>query len=305
MVMLGDPSATPTAAGSGDIIDATTATFTRDVIEASREQLVLVDFWAEWCGPCKQLTPVLESVVTSFGGTVRLVKVDIEANQALAAQLRIQSLPTVYAFKDGRPVDGFSGVQPESAIREFIARCGGEEAGAADLAAALDSAEQALTAGALQDAAGIFAAVAQEDQHNPRALAGLAVCYLKSGDKARAEQTLALVPPDQADHAAVASAQAAIELATQAENTGPTEELAAKVAANPDDHEARLELALARAAGGDKAGAVSELVESFKRDRDWNDQAARQQLLKFFEAWGPMDPATVDGRRRLSSVMFS
>ncbi|MEO1693906.1 MAG: thioredoxin [Pseudomonadota bacterium] len=302
MVML-DANAAPASADV--IVDATTATFPTEVIDASRDQLVLVDFWADWCGPCKQLTPVLESVVTSYGGTVRLVKVDIEKNQALAAQLRIQSLPTVYAFKDGRPVDGFMGVQPESAIREFIARCGGEEAGAADLAAALDAADQALEAGALQDAAGIFAAVLQEDQNEPRALAGLAQCYLSSGDRARAEQTLGLVPPESADHAAVVRARAALELAAQAEAAGPTDALSEKVAAQPDDHAARLELALACAAKGDKAEAVAQLVELFKRDREWNDQAARTQLLKFFEAWGPTDPATVDGRRKLSAIMFA
>ncbi|MEL6621952.1 MAG: thioredoxin [Pseudomonadota bacterium] len=287
------------------IVDATTATFAAEVMEASRDQLVLVDFWADWCGPCKQLTPVLESVVASYGGTVKLVKVNVDENQAVAAQLRVQSLPTVYAFKDGRPLDGFMGAQPESAIREFIARCGGEEAGAADLDAALAAAEEALEGGALQDAAGIFAAVLQDDQYHPRALAGLSVCYLRSGDADRAEQTLALVPPEKANEAEVVSARAAIELAKQAEDAGPLEELQAAVTANPDDFQARLDLALAAAAAQSKTKAVDELIEIFRRDRTWNDDAARKQLLKFFEAWGPKDAATIDGRRRLSALMFS
>lgn len=305
MVMLGDADANATTGDDAIIIDATTATFPKEVIEASRDQLVLVDFWADWCGPCKQLTPVLEQVVQSYGGTVRLVKVDIEKNQALASQLRIQSLPTVYAFKDGRPLDGFMGVQPESAIREFIARCGGEEAGAADLDAALTSAEEALDANALQEAASVFAAVLQEDQQNVRAIAGLSVCYLRSGDTARAEQTLSLVPPDQLNDPAVVSAKAAIELAAQAENAGPLDELAKTVEAAPDNHQARLDYALAAAGAGAKDVAVDQLITLFKRDRAWNDEAARKQLLKFFEAWGPKDAATIDGRRKLSAIMFS
>lgn len=294
-----------TAAAADTIVDATTATFAKDVIEASRDQLVIVDFWADWCGPCKQLTPVLENVVKSYGGTVRLVKVDVDKNQALAAQLRIQSLPTVYAFKDGRPVDGFMGVQPESAIRDFIARCGGESSGEADLDAALTSAEEAVAGGALQDAASIFAAVLQEDQQNPRALAGLATCYLKSGDRARAEQTLALVPPDKVSDPAVVSAQAAVELSKQAEASGPVDELEARVAATPDDFEARMDLALAAAAAGQKQKAVDQLIEIFRRDRTWNDEAARKQLLKLFEAWGPKDQHTIEGRKKLSALLFA
>lgn len=292
-------------AGPEVIVDATTATFAKDVVEASRDQLVLVDFWADWCGPCKQLTPVLESVVKSYEGTVKLVKVNVDQNQALAGQLRIQSLPTVYAFKDGRPVDGFMGVQPESAIRDMIAKCGAEPAGAADLDAALDQAEQAMDAGALQDAASIFAAVLQEEQFNPRALAGLASCYLKSGDRSRAEQTLGLVPPEHDGDAAVIRARAAIELAEQAEAAGPLDALEAKVAASPDDFDGRMELALAANAAGQKQKAVNELIEIFRRDRTWNDDAARKQLLKFFEAWGATDKATIEGRKRLSSLMFS
>lgn len=294
------------AAGAQDVIkDTTTAAFAKDVMEASREALVLVDFWAAWCGPCKQLTPILEKVVRSYGGKVRLVKLNVDEHPAVAGQLRIQSLPTVYAFRDGRPLDGFMGLQPESAVKQFIDRLVGEDQ-AADLEAALEAASQALDANDLQTAAELFAAVLQEDNQNPTALAGLARCYLKSGDVARAEQTLALVPPDKREVAAVAGARAAIELAKK--SAGPTvetTEFEQRLAANPADHQARYDLAVALAAGGDKQGAVDHLLELFRRDRNWNDQAARKQLVQLFEAWGPKDEATLDGRRRLSSLMFA
>lgn len=293
------------SAASANVVEGSTATFNKDVIDASRDALVLVDFWADWCGPCKQLTPVLESVVESYGGTVKLVKINVDQNQALAAQLRIQSLPTVYAFKDGRPLDGFMGAQPESAIRDFITRCGAADAETVGLEDALAVGKEALEAGSLQDAATIFAQILEQDQQHPGALAGLATCYLKSGDHARAEQTLSLVPPDKTDEPDVAAARAAIDLAKQAENAGPISELEAKVDQSPDDHAARIELALAAAAAGDKTKAVDALIESFRRDRTWNDEAARKQLLQFFEAWGPTDKATIHGRRRLSSLMFA
>jgi putative thioredoxin len=243
--------------------------------------------------------------VRSYGGKVRLVKLNVDEHPAIAGQLRIQSLPTVYAFRDGRPLDGFMGLQPESAIKAFIDRLIGEDA-AADLAAALEAADQAFQANDLQTAAELYAAILQEDNQNAAALAGLARCYLKSGDVARAEQTLALVPPDKRDVAAVAGALAAIELAKK--SAGPTVEtkgLEAKLAADPADHQTRFDLAVALAASGDKAGAVDNLLELFRRDRNWNDQAARKQLVQLFEAWGPKDEATLDGRRRLSSLMFA
>ena len=298
-------SSQPSPSGADLIVDAGTADFQAKVIDASRKALVLVDFWADWCGPCKQLTPVLEKVVTSFGGTVRLVKINVDQNQALAAQLRIQSLPTVYAFKDGRPLDGFMGAQPESAIREFITRCGATDAAEASLDEALGLAEEMLAQGNLQEAAEIFAGILGEDQQNARALAGLAGCYLKSGDRDRAAKTLALVPPDKASDPAITSVRAAIELAEQAESAGPMSELEDKVRTNPNDHQARMDLAMAAVASGRKAVAVEQLIEIFKRDRTWNDGAARTQLLKLFEAWGPKDPQTVDGRKKLSSLMFS
>jgi putative thioredoxin len=294
------------AAAPGDVIkDATTATFAKDVLEVSRNVPVLVDFWAPWCGPCKQLTPILEKVVRSHNGKVRLVKINVDEHPAIAGQLRVQSIPTVYAFKDGRPLDGFMGAQSEAQVRAFIDRLLGDEA-AADLSNALEEAGKLLEAGDLQSAAEIFAAVLQEDRENLAALAGLVKCYLGTGDIARAEQTLALVPPAKADSQPIAGVRAALDLAKRSKAAaGNLGDLKAKIGANPADHQARIDLAMALAATNDKAGAVTELLEAFRRDRNWNDQAARKQLLQLFDAWGPKDPATLEGRRKLSSLLFS
>ena len=299
-------AAAPTTPGSADdlVKDSSTTGFVKDVIEASKEGLVLVDFWADWCGPCKQLTPMIEKVVRSYGGRVKLVKINVDQHPAVAGQLRVQQLPTVYAFLDGHPVDGFMGAQPESAIREFIDRHVGDDA-AANLAEALDTADEAFAAGDLQSAAEVYAAVMQEDREEPRAIAGLASCYLKSGDLERARQTLELVPPAKRDAAVVASVRAQIELAEQAGDTSEIAALEAKLAANPAAHQARLDLAIAAAANGDKERAIDELIELFRRDRNWNGGAARAQLVKLFEAWGAKDEHTIDGRRRLSSLMFA
>ncbi len=305
MVIGNAPAAAAGNGLPGEVIkDTTTATFVKDVVEASRKAPVLVDFWADWCGPCKQLTPVIEKVVRSYGGKVRLVKMNIDQHPSIPGQLGVQKLPTVMAFRDGRPIDGFMGVQPESAIKTFIDRLLGEDA-ASDLAAALAAGEEAYAAGDMQGAAEIYASILEESREEPGALAGLARCYLKTGDVARAEQTLGLVPPDKRKNPAVAAVQAAINLAHKAAEAGDTAQLEAKVAANPADHQARIDLATALAAGGKKAAAVDHLLESFKLDRNWNDQAARKQLVQLFEAWGPKDAATLDGRRRLSSLLFS
>jgi putative thioredoxin len=290
---------------AGDIVkDVTVATFGKDVLEASRGVPVLVDFWAPWCEPCKQLTPILEKVVRSYSGKVRLAKVNIDQNQTLAGQLRIQSIPTVYAFRDGRPLDGFQGAQPESAVRAFVERLLGEEA-AMDAAAAMEAAEKLLEAGDLQGAAEIYAAVLQGDPQNVAALAGLARCYLKSGDAQRAEQTLALVPPDKREAGPVASVRAALELAKAAGKAGDAGKLKAKVDAEPANHQARIDYAVALAAGGRKMEAAEQLLESIRRDRKWNEEAARKQLVKLFDAWGSKDAATLEGRRKLSSILFS
>ena len=295
------------AAGPGDaglIKDTTTATFAKDVIEASRDALVLVDFWASWCGPCKQLTPVIEKVVRSYSGKVRLVKVNIDEHPGLAQQMRVQSVPTVYAFRDGRPLDGFMGAQPESGVRAFVDRLLGAEQ-EADIATILAEADQALEQGDLQTAAEIYAAVLQQDQQNPAALAGLARCYLKSGDLARAEQTIELVPPDKRDMQAVQGVRTAIDLAKKAGKADNRMELMERLIANPADHAARFELAVAHAAMGEKEKALDELLDIVRRDRNWNEQAARKQLVELFDAWGPKDPLTLEGRKRLSSILFS
>lgn len=293
------------AGAAGDIIkDSSTAGFKADVIDASRDVPVIVDFWAQWCGPCKQLTPVIEKVVRSFGGKVRLVKINIDEHPAIAGQLRVQSIPTVYAFRDGRPIDGFAGAQPESAVRQFVERLVGEDLGA-DLAEAVAEANKLLEAGDVQSAADIFAAVIKEDRENVDALAGLAKCYLKTGDIDRAEQTLAVAPPDKQSSQAIASVRAAIELAKRGTSPSKVGELKAKLAANPADHQSRIDLAMAYAAADEKIEAVGELLEAFRRDKNWEEQAARKQLVQLFEAWGPKDPATLEGRRRLSSLLFS
>lgn len=294
---------------ASDIVkDTTTANFMKDVIEASRSVLVLVDFWANWCGPCKQLGPVLEKVVKSYGGTVRLVKLDTDAHPSIAAQLRVQSLPTVYAFRDGRPLDGFVGVQPESMLRQFIDRLLGDGEGgeaAPGLADILAAAEEALEAGDLQGAADAFSAVLQEDQGNADALAGLARCYIKSGDTERAKQMLALVPPDKETNASVLAVKAALELSAKAAGSGETSALEERIAKDPADHQARYDLAVALAASGNKGEALEHLLTIVRRNRTWNDEAARKQLVQLFEVWGPKDESTIEGRKRLSSILFA
>lgn len=290
---------------AGELIkESSTAEFMADVIEASQTQTVIVDFWAPWCQPCQQLTPALENLVKSYGGKLKLVKINVDQNQAIAAQLRVQSLPTVLAFQNGKPIDGFMGAQPEPALREFAERVVGADE-ADQIAQVVESAEEALADGDLQGAAEAFAAVLQADRENADALAGLATCYLKSGDTTRARQTIELVTPENRNQTKVQGVIAALDLADVTANAGPADELEAKVNANPGDHQVRIDFALALAAAGQKEPAVDQLLESIRRDRMWNEEAARKQLVKFFDAWGPKDSATMEGRRRLSSLLFS
>ena len=299
MTMLSGEAATGAVAK-----DTTTQTFVKDVIEESRRQPVLVDFWAEWCGPCKQLTPVLEKAVRAAKGKVKLVKMDIDKHPSIPGQLGIQSIPAVFAFVNGQPVDGFLGALPESQITAFIERVtkdriGGEEK---DL---LKAADEALAKGDAAGAAELYAQVLEQDSGNVAALAGLARSYVRTGALDQATQTLALVPEAKRNDSAVAAARAALEIAEQAKSVGPLSELEQKVAANPLDPQTRFDLAVALNSKGRRAEAVDNLLEIVKRNRKWNDDGARKQLVQFFDAWGPTDEATVNGRKRLSSVLFS
>lgn len=290
--------------GTGLITDTSTQNFKADVIDASNEALVLVDFWAPWCGPCKQLTPVLEKVVKESGGTVRLVKLNIDEHPAIPGQMGVQSIPAVFAFKDGRPVDGFMGALPESQVREFIARHA-EPAGAAEAKAELEAAESALAAGETNMAAQVFAKLVQEDKFNARAVAGLAKCFVQAGDMERAEQTLDMWESGGKTSPEIDAVRASLDLSRKADEAGDVAALRAQVESDPKDYQARLDLAIALNAAGDREGAAEQLLTIIGEKRDWNDGAAKSQLLQFFEAWGSSDPATVAGRKKLSSLLFA
>ena len=303
-------SAAEAGNASPHIKDSGLATFAADVLEASREVPVIVDFWAPWCGPCKQLGPVLEKAVSEAGGTVRLVKVNIDENPEIAQQLRIQSIPAVFAFKDGQPVDGFMGALPESQVKAFVGGLAGADhghGGAEHAEEVLAMAAEAFAAGDIGTAAQAYGHVLQDDPGNPKAVAGLAGCYLKSGDIERARTTLQLVRPDGASDEAIRAVEAELKLRESANQAprGEIEVLRAKLAADANDHQARFDLAQALDAGGDREAALEELLEIVKRDRKWNDDGARKHIVTLFEAMGPTDPRTLAARRRLSALLFS
>jgi putative thioredoxin len=298
----------PAATAASDVIaDTTTQTFMKDVIEESKKRPVLVDFWAEWCGPCKTLTPILEKAVRAAGGAVKLVKMDIDKHPQIPGQLGIQSIPAVFAFDKGQPVDGFVGALPEGQVTAFIERLTGKTNPSTEL---LNEAEAKLAASEFDEATSLFAEVLTDDPANARALAGLVRCHIASGDLEQAKETFEMIPAeaskDKTAAPAITAAKAALDLAEQAGKvSGGADELEAKVNADPNDHQARFDFAVSLSAKGEKAKAAEHLLSIIKKDRKWNEEAARKQLLQFFEAWGPMDEATVDARKKLSILLFS
>ena len=295
--------ADPTTLPDDLIKDGSDAGFMADVVEASKTQPVLVDFWATWCGPCRTLTPMLEKAVRAAGGAVKLVKIDVDKNPAYAGQLRVQSIPTVYAFVDGQPADGFQGAVPESQLKAFIDKLTGGTSANSDIEQLMSLGEESLALNDLGGAAQAFAQVMTLEPGHEGAIAGMARVYLADGDPDQARQTISMAPADS-KNVQVQSIRAQLTLASAAP-AGADAELEARVAADPSDHQARYELSLAQAAAGDLKGAVDSLLAIVAADREWNDQAARKQLLVVFEAAGPASDIARDGRRRLSSILFA
>lgn len=287
--------------GTPIIKDTTTQAFSADVLAESARQPVLVDFWAPWCEPCKQLTPVLEKIAQAAGGKFKLVKMNIDDHPQIAGRLGVRSIPAVIAFQKGQPVDGFMGAMPESQVRGFIERLTGP-LGASDQ---LAEAEAALAAGDTTEAAEIFAGLLAEDPTDMKALAGLVRAHVAQGDMETAQNLLAQAPATMAQDPALVAARAALDNAVQAASVGDLSQLAVQLLSEPNDHKARLDLAIALNALGRREEAADALLEIVKRDRSWNDDGGRKQLLQFFDAWGPMDPNTIAARRKLSSLLFS
>ncbi|MEM1287428.1 MAG: thioredoxin [Pseudomonadota bacterium] len=306
-MLIGSGSAPASASAgetTGDIVDVTTAEFVAEVIEESKTRPVIVDFWAPWCGPCRELTPTIERAVTKAAGKVRLAKMNIDEHPEVAGQLGVQSIPAVFAFVDGRPADGFMGAQPESQIQAFIEKLIGPQ-GPTKAEAMLEAAEAALAAGDLQQAAGMFGALLQTEPENAPAMGGMLKVYVQSGQLEPARQMVSALTDEMKADASVAAALTSLELAEKAAALGNPAELQARIDVNPDDHQARFDLALIHNAMNHRVEAAQTLVEIIKRDRSWEDDAARKELLKLFEAWGASDPATIAGRKLLSRVLFS
>ncbi|MGO8915844.1 MAG: thioredoxin [Stellaceae bacterium] len=297
----------PAPADTANLVkNGTTATFMADVVDASHDAAIVVDFWAPWCGPCKQLGPALEKAVRDARGAVRMVKINIDENPELAQQMRIQSIPAVYAFKDGRPVDGFVGAVPESQVKQFVGRLAGGAAGPSPIEEALALAQEAMAAGDAARAANIYGQILQHEPGTVEAVAGLARIAIGRKEFAKARQLLDRVPKEAANHAELVAARTALELAETGEKAqGAVGELRQRLDRDPADHQARFDLASALFAADEREQAVDELMDLVRRDRKWNDEAARKQLVKFFEAMGHADPLTVAARKRLSSILFS